>query len=78
MKYLAQMISILTKFVKIKLTVLTYFNENVPGRWIGRANDDDNALFKWPPLSPDFKLCDFFVWLGERTNLYLPLLTSRE
>ena len=31
-----------------KLSVLTYLNDNLPGRWIGRAGNDDSVLLKWP------------------------------
>lgn len=56
-----------------KLTVRTYLNENLPGRWIGRASDNDNVLLKWPPRSPDLTPCDFFsMGLCERTGLYPP------
>ena len=31
-----------------KLSVRTYLNDNLPGRWIGRAGNDDSVLLKWP------------------------------
>ena len=45
-----------------KLSVRAYLNENLPGRWIGRAGNDDSVLLKWPPRSSDLTPCDFFLW----------------
>ena len=43
-----------------KLAVRAYLNDNLPGRWIGRAGGEDNVMLKWPPRSPDLTPCDFF------------------
>lgn len=37
-------------------------NETFPGRWIGRASNEDNCLMRWPPRSPDITPLDFFLW----------------
>ena len=57
----------------------SYLNENLQGRWIGRASDNDNVLLKWPPRSPDLTPCDFFsMGLCERTGLYPPLFLQAQ
>ncbi|KAK7073607.1 hypothetical protein SK128_017722, partial [Halocaridina rubra] len=43
-----------------KLNVRPYLNENLPGRWIGCAGDENNVLLKWVPRSPDLTPCDIF------------------
>ena len=43
-----------------KLSVRAYLNQNLPGRWIGRAGNDDSVLLKWPPRSPELTTCGFF------------------
>ena len=42
-------------------------NRNLPvynstQRWIGRFGQADAALMRWPPTSPDFTRCCFFLW----------------
>ena len=32
-----------------KLTVRAHLNDNLPKRWTGRANGEDNMMLKWPP-----------------------------
>jgi len=59
-----------------KLTVRAYLNENLPGRWIGRAGDEDNVLLKWPPRSPDLTPCDFFLWGYVKGLVYVPPLPT--
>ena len=39
--------------------VRDYLNINTPQRRIGRFVQDDAALLRWPPRSPDFTSCDF-------------------
>ena len=29
---------------------------------IGRTGQEDGALMRWPPRSPDLTPCDFFLW----------------
>ena len=31
----------------LHLTVRAYLNDNLPGRWIGRADGEDNAMLKY-------------------------------
>ena len=40
--------------------VRDYLNTNLPQRWIGRFGQEDVALKRWPPRSPDLTPCDFF------------------
>jgi hypothetical protein len=39
--------------------VRAQLNANLPGRWIGRASDNDSPLLPWPARSPDLTPCDF-------------------
>ena len=39
-----------------------FLNESLLQRWIGRVGKEDLALQFWPPRSPDFTPCDFFLW----------------
>ena len=57
-----------------KLSVRAYLNVNLPGRWIGRAGNDDSVLLKWPTRSPDFTPCDFFLWGYVKDLVYVPPL----
>ena len=59
-----------------KLTVRAYLNENLRGRWIGRAGDGDNVLLKWPPLSPDMTPCNFFLSGYVKGLVYVPSLPA--
>ncbi|KAG8329228.1 hypothetical protein J6590_091269 [Homalodisca vitripennis] len=43
------------------LSVRDYLNVNYPRRRIGRQATRDRALHHWPPRSPDFTTCDFFL-----------------
>ncbi len=54
----------------------SYLNENLPGRWIGSASDNDNVLLKWPPRSPDLTPCDFFLWGYVKGLVYIPPLPT--
>jgi hypothetical protein len=38
-----------------------YLNQHLPQRWIGRTADNDQALLRWPPRSPNLTPCDFFI-----------------
>jgi hypothetical protein len=40
--------------------VRQYLNTVLPGRWIGRASENDQPLMLWTPRSPDIMPCDFF------------------
>jgi len=44
-----------------------YLNRNLPQRWIGRTRKEDDALMRWPPLSPDLTPCDFSFWAFVRS-----------
>lgn len=43
-----------------------------PNSWIGRCGEDDLALLKWPPRSPDLTVCDFFLWSYVKDKAYIP------
>lgn len=51
---------ILTKYEKTKLSMRTFLNGSLPGRWNGRASDNNNVPLKWPTRLCDFTHCDFF------------------
>ncbi|CAM1291471.1 Uncharacterised protein r2_g55 [Pycnogonum litorale] len=59
-----------------KRSVRAYLSENLSGRWIGRADDGDNVLLKWPPRSPDLTPCDFFLWGYVKGLIYIPPLPT--
>ncbi|KAK7069647.1 hypothetical protein SK128_017480 [Halocaridina rubra] len=40
------------------LDVQVYLGENLPGRWIWCAGDEDNVLLKWSSHSPYMAHCD--------------------
>jgi len=52
--------------------VREYLNEQVPGRWVGRAAATDNTFCTWPPRSPNLTVCDFFLWRFIKDNVYIP------
>ena len=56
-----------------RLTVQTYFNENLRGRRIERAGDGENVLLKWPLRSPDMTPCKLFLWSYVKGLLCVPL-----
>jgi len=39
--------------------VRQYLKTVLPGRWIGRASENNQPLMLWPPRSPDITPCDF-------------------
>ena len=41
--------------------VRDYLNTNLPQRFIGRFGQEDVALIRWSPRSPDLTPCDFFL-----------------
>ena len=62
-----------------KLTVQTYLNENLRGRWIGRVGDGDNLLSKWLLCSPEMTPGNCFLGeLCEGTGVYPPLPANLE
>lgn len=56
-----------------KITERAYLNDNLRGRWIGRAGVEDSVLLKWPPHSPHLTLCDFLLWGYVKGIVYVPL-----
>lgn len=36
-----------------------YLNTNLSQRWLGCCGQENDALLRWPPRSPDLILCDF-------------------
>ncbi|KAJ4452056.1 hypothetical protein ANN_03572 [Periplaneta americana] len=56
------------------LDVREYLNHELPNRWIGRVGADDQALFLWPPRSPDLTPCDFYLWEYIKDRVYVPPL----
>ena len=54
--------------------VRRFLNESLPQRWIGRNGKEDLVLQFWPPKSPDFTPCDFFLWGFVKEAVYVPSL----
>lgn len=52
--------------------VRNFLNEKLPQKWIGRCTENDLALLKWPPRSPDLTVCDFFLWGYVKGKVYIP------
>ena len=46
--------------------VRAWFNETLPGRWMGRGSPN----LPWPPRSPDLTPCDFFLWGFIKSKVY--------
>ena len=42
------------------LDVRAFLNQQLQGRWIGRAAERDLKMMKWPPRSPDLIPLDFY------------------
>jgi hypothetical protein len=42
--------------------VRVYLDQILPQRWTERTGQEDDALMRWPPRSPDLTPCDFFFW----------------
>ena len=47
-----------------------WLNENLPNRWIGRENHDDQHI-PWPPRSPDLTPLDYFLWGFIKSKVYV-------
>jgi hypothetical protein len=47
-------------------------NRNLPQRWIGRIEKEDDALMRWPPRSPDLTPCDDFFWVFDKDTVFVP------
>lgn len=58
------------------LRVRAFLNEQVPHRWIGRKGNRDLALCAWPARSPDFSVCDFFLWGYVKDHVFVPPLPT--
>ena len=52
--------------------VRDYLNINLPQRWIARSEQEDVALMRWPPRSPDLTPRDFFLWEFVKDTVFLP------
>jgi hypothetical protein len=40
--------------------------------WIGSTGQEDEALKRWPPRSPDLTPCDFFFWGFVKDTVFVP------
>ena len=47
--------------------VRAYLNTNLPQRWLGRFGQEDVALMRWPPRSPDLTPRYFLVGILKDT-----------
>ena len=43
---------------------------------IGRTGQEDDALMRWPPRSPEFTLYDFFLWVFVKDTVFVPPLPA--
>ena len=43
---------------------------------IGRTGQEDDALMRWPPRSPDLTPCDFSLWGFVKDTVFVPLLPA--
>jgi len=43
---------------------------------IGRTGQEDDALMRWPPRSPDLTPCDFFLWGFVKDTAFVPPLPA--
>jgi hypothetical protein len=53
-----------------------YLNQILPQKWIGRTGQEDDALMRWPPRSPDLTPCDFFFWGFLKDTAFVPPLSA--
>ncbi|GBL74834.1 hypothetical protein AVEN_243683-1 [Araneus ventricosus] len=51
--------------------VRDFLNRELPHHWIGRTDLDDVRLLPWPPRTPDFMPCDFFLWGYVKDKVYV-------
>ena len=58
------------------LVVRTFLNEHLPNRWNGRARQNNQVFCKWPPISPDLTVCDFFLWGYVKDRVCVPPLPT--
>ena len=42
----------------------------------GRAGQNDQVFYIWPPRSPDLTICDFFLWGYVKDRVYVPPLPA--
>lgn len=54
--------------------VRNYLDERLPGRWIGRASEENMVYKRWPPRSPDLTPCDYFLWGYVKDKVFVPPL----
>ena len=43
---------------------------------IGRTGQEDDALMRWPPRSPDLTPYDFFLWGFVKDTIFVPPLPA--
>jgi hypothetical protein len=53
-----------------------YLNQILPQRWVGRTGQEDDALMRWTPRSPDLAPCDFFFWKFVNDIIFVPSLLA--
>jgi hypothetical protein len=51
-----------------------YLNQILPQKWIERTGQEDDALMRWPPRSPDLTPCDIFFWEVVKDTVFVPPL----
>jgi hypothetical protein len=53
-----------------------YLNQILPQKWIGRTGQENYALIRWPPRSPDLTPCYFFFWGFVKDTVFVPPLPA--
>jgi hypothetical protein len=53
-----------------------YLNQILPQKWIGRTGQEDDALIRWPPRSPDLTPSDFLFWGFVKDTVFVPPLPA--
>jgi hypothetical protein len=51
-------------------------NQILPQSWIGRTGQEEEALLRWPPLSPNLTPYDFFFWEFVKDTVFVPPLPA--
>ncbi|KAJ8936929.1 hypothetical protein NQ318_010806 [Aromia moschata] len=59
---------------QFSIMVRDFLNHQYPNKWIERGN---NCPQVWPPRSPDFNKCDFFLWGTLKEFVYSSPVASR-
>jgi hypothetical protein len=53
-----------------------YLNKILPQKWMESTGQEDDALIRWPPRSPDLTPCVFFFWGFVKDTAFVPPLPA--